>query len=177
MGLTPAPDTAGQRRWGLSSNYRAWNNRGNAHARRGNRQQAIADYTRAIRLNPAYLHPYVNRGVAHRQNHHYDRAVGNFTPGPSNRTPNSPGHTTTAPWPASSNAATKTLWPTCRWPKPPATRSIPPFSSIYAGHQRATNRPLAPAGAMKPHVSRDLRVLDELGDPRNLHYFRHAWSA
>ncbi|NJM05723.1 tetratricopeptide repeat protein [Candidatus Gracilibacteria bacterium] len=39
----------------------AWKNRGGAYARSGDDQRAIADYTRAIELNPADGDTYFNR--------------------------------------------------------------------------------------------------------------------
>jgi tetratricopeptide (TPR) repeat protein/S1-C subfamily serine protease len=42
----------------------AYNNRGNAKSALGNKQEAIADYDRAISINPKLAEAYVNRGAA-----------------------------------------------------------------------------------------------------------------
>jgi tetratricopeptide (TPR) repeat protein/S1-C subfamily serine protease len=42
----------------------AYNNRGNAKSDLGNKQEAIADYSRAIALNPNHINAYNNRGNA-----------------------------------------------------------------------------------------------------------------
>ena len=44
--------------------YYSYNNRGLAKLDLGNKQEAIADFDRAIALNPKYAHTYVNRGNA-----------------------------------------------------------------------------------------------------------------
>lgn len=41
-------------------------NRGNAHFRQGNFQEAISDYDKAIELNPTYANVYYNRGLAYK---------------------------------------------------------------------------------------------------------------
>jgi tetratricopeptide (TPR) repeat protein len=41
--------------------------------------KAIADYTKAIQLNPGYAKAYYNRGVAHRDNGNHTKAVADFT--------------------------------------------------------------------------------------------------
>lgn len=43
----------------------AFNNRGNAHAARGDYARAIADYTEAAKLDAEYVWAYANRGRAH----------------------------------------------------------------------------------------------------------------
>jgi tetratricopeptide (TPR) repeat protein len=52
---------------------------GGVHYFRGNYDQAIADYTEAIRLNPQYATAYYNRGSAYRDKNDYDRAITDYT--------------------------------------------------------------------------------------------------
>ena len=40
---------------------------------------AIADYTRAIELNPDYAMAYNNRGIAHLQKREYDKAIADYS--------------------------------------------------------------------------------------------------
>ena len=40
---------------------------------------AIADYTKAIELNPNHADPYYNRGVAYRVKGDHDRAIADYT--------------------------------------------------------------------------------------------------
>ena len=44
---------------------RAWNNRGNASAARGDFDAALADFTEALRLSPEDAVALFNRGNAH----------------------------------------------------------------------------------------------------------------
>ncbi|WP_427159633.1 tetratricopeptide repeat protein [Aliinostoc sp. HNIBRCY26] len=47
------------------NDFRAYNNRGNAHSASGDRQAAIRDYTQAITINPNFAPAYNNRGTVH----------------------------------------------------------------------------------------------------------------
>ena len=60
-------------------NARAYVNRGNAYAARGNSDRALADFSRAIELNPGLAEAYNNRGSLYRRTGDYDRAVQDFT--------------------------------------------------------------------------------------------------
>ena len=54
-------------------------NRGLAYARQGEYEQAIADYTAAIKLNPQLAEAYYNRGNAYRRQGEYDQAIADYT--------------------------------------------------------------------------------------------------
>ena len=54
-------------------------NRGNAHVRQGEFDQAVAEYTAAIELNPQYIIAYRNRGNAYRRQGEYERAIADYT--------------------------------------------------------------------------------------------------
>jgi serine/threonine protein kinase/lipopolysaccharide biosynthesis regulator YciM len=47
------------------NDFRAYNNRGNAHSASGDKQAAIRDYTQAITINPNFAPAYNNRGTVH----------------------------------------------------------------------------------------------------------------
>lgn len=56
----------------------AYNNRGNAYAKLGQKERVIQDYNKAIELNPSNYMAYSNRGVAYAKLGQYDRAIQNF---------------------------------------------------------------------------------------------------
>jgi tetratricopeptide (TPR) repeat protein len=56
----------------------AYNNRALAFYKRGQFDKAIADYDKAIELNPADEGLYNNRGMAHAYGKRYDRAIADF---------------------------------------------------------------------------------------------------
>jgi lipoprotein NlpI len=60
------------------NNYNAYFNRGNAYWSLGNYQQAIADFDRAIEINPKYAGIYYNRGSAYQFLGNYQQAIGDF---------------------------------------------------------------------------------------------------
>ena len=49
--------------------------RATAYAKTGDFEQAIADYDKAIELNPDYADAYFNRGVAHAASGNYEQAI------------------------------------------------------------------------------------------------------
>ena len=56
----------------------AYNNRGTAFVVQGQYDLAIADYDRALALDPTYAKAFSNRGVAFERQHDDDRALQNF---------------------------------------------------------------------------------------------------
>jgi tetratricopeptide (TPR) repeat protein len=56
----------------------AFANRGNAFAGKGEYDKAIADFTQAIRLNPADSHALNNRGYVYDARGEYDRAIADY---------------------------------------------------------------------------------------------------
>jgi tetratricopeptide (TPR) repeat protein len=57
----------------------AYINRGNVYAKKHDYDRAIADYTKAIEVNPQYADAYFNRGNVYAKKHDYDRAIADFT--------------------------------------------------------------------------------------------------
>ena len=49
------------------------------YADKGNYDRAIADYNKALQINPEYAETYFNRGVAHSLKGDYDRAIEDYT--------------------------------------------------------------------------------------------------
>src|SRR5262245_28793344 len=56
----------------------AYNNRGAAYARKGDRGRAIADYTKALEFNPKFIWGYNNRGLVYSSMGEYDKAIADF---------------------------------------------------------------------------------------------------
>ena len=57
----------------------AYNTRGSAHARQGDMESAIVDFTSAIRRNPRSLVAYYNRGNIHFTQKNFDQAIADFS--------------------------------------------------------------------------------------------------
>ncbi len=57
----------------------AYHNRGNGYGLKGEFDRAIADYTKAIELDPKYAHAYYGRGVAYGLKGEFDRAIADYT--------------------------------------------------------------------------------------------------
>ncbi len=55
---------------------KAYNNRGLSYARKGQHDQAISDYDKALEINPRNAKPYYNRGIAYFEKGQYDKAWG-----------------------------------------------------------------------------------------------------
>ncbi len=56
----------------------AYTNRGTAYLRKGRYNEAIGEYTKALKMNPSYAIAYCNRGMAHAKNGHYEKAVADY---------------------------------------------------------------------------------------------------
>ncbi len=56
----------------------AYNNRGNAHARKGDPGRAIQDYDKALELKPDYAKAYYNRGLAYARKGDPGRAIQDY---------------------------------------------------------------------------------------------------
>jgi tetratricopeptide (TPR) repeat protein len=57
---------------------KAFYSRGWAYARKGDYDRAIADYDRALQLNPSLANAYYSLGVAYEHKGDFDRAIGDF---------------------------------------------------------------------------------------------------
>ncbi len=57
---------------------RPYNNRGLINAQRGKHEEAIADFNKALELNPNYFHIYYNRGLAYHESGNLDRAISDY---------------------------------------------------------------------------------------------------
>ena len=55
--------------------------RGNSHSEKGQHDQAIQDYTEAIRLKPDFADAYYNRGLNYYKKGQYDRAIQDYSEG------------------------------------------------------------------------------------------------
>jgi tetratricopeptide (TPR) repeat protein len=73
-----------------SSLAAAYVNRGNAYHSKGEYDQAIADYGKAIQLNPKYAEAYNNRGAAHEKKQDKGKAIADYRMALS-LNPSSPG--------------------------------------------------------------------------------------
>jgi Flp pilus assembly protein TadD len=56
----------------------AYSRRGNVYGRKGQFDKAIADYNKAIEINPKDAMAYNNRGVEYQNKGQYDRAVADY---------------------------------------------------------------------------------------------------
>jgi len=56
-----------------------YNNRGNSYYEKGQYDQAISDYSEAIKINPADAIAYNNRGLAYYKKGQYDKAISDCT--------------------------------------------------------------------------------------------------
>ena len=60
-------------------NAEAYFVRGVTYARKGQYDKAIADFTKAIELNPRHAEAYINRGLAYKNTGQYDQAISDCT--------------------------------------------------------------------------------------------------
>jgi tetratricopeptide (TPR) repeat protein len=58
--------------------YIPYNDRGEAYRRKGDLDLSIADYNKALEINPTYSTAYNNRGLAYTRKGEYDRAIADF---------------------------------------------------------------------------------------------------
>ncbi|MEE8075142.1 MAG: tetratricopeptide repeat protein, partial [Candidatus Binatia bacterium] len=56
----------------------AYNNRGNAYTRKGQYDQAISDFNKALEINPRDAKAYNDRGVSYARKGQYDQAVSDY---------------------------------------------------------------------------------------------------
>jgi len=61
-----------------SRDAKFYNNRGAAYGEKGQYDQAVSDFNKAIEINPRYIKAYNNRGIVYRLQGQYDRAVSDF---------------------------------------------------------------------------------------------------
>jgi Flp pilus assembly protein TadD len=61
-----------------SRDAEAHNNRGNTHADKGQYDQAISEYTKALKMDPRYTEAYYNRGYAYTSKGQSDDAIRDF---------------------------------------------------------------------------------------------------
>jgi tetratricopeptide (TPR) repeat protein len=57
----------------------AYNNRGIAYARKGQYDQAISNFNKALEINPRDIKAYHNRGHAYAEKGQYDQAISDYT--------------------------------------------------------------------------------------------------
>lgn len=57
----------------------AYTNRGTAYLRKGQYNEAIGEYTKALKMNPHYAIAYCNRGMAYAKNGHYEQAIADYS--------------------------------------------------------------------------------------------------
>ena len=62
----------------LDKNSLAYYNRGIAWQAKGQLDEAIADYSEAIRLNPKFVRAYYNRGIAWNAKGESDKAIADY---------------------------------------------------------------------------------------------------
>ena len=56
----------------------AYYNQGRAYGQKGQYDQAISDYSKAIEIDPKFATAYNNRGIAYRQKGQYDQAISDY---------------------------------------------------------------------------------------------------
>jgi serine/threonine-protein kinase len=61
-----------------SRNPKFYNNRGIAYAEKGQYDQAISDFNKAIEISPRYVQAYNNRGIIYRLKGQYGQAISDF---------------------------------------------------------------------------------------------------
>jgi tetratricopeptide (TPR) repeat protein len=57
----------------------AYHRRGTAYASKKQYDQAIADYTKALEIDPKYISAYNDRGLAYMSKGNYERAIADVT--------------------------------------------------------------------------------------------------
>ncbi len=69
---------ATQKKESESKDAKFYNNRGVAYGEKGQYDQAISDFNRALEINPRYQKAYSNRGTTYRLMRQFDRAISDF---------------------------------------------------------------------------------------------------
>ena len=64
---------------GCAADAKSYFNRGLTYHKKGQYDQAISEYNRAIAINPRYAKAYSNRGAAYMDKGQHDRAISDFT--------------------------------------------------------------------------------------------------
>jgi len=67
-----------QQKKGGPPDARLYNNRGIAYGEKGQYDQAISEFSKAIQINPNYDKAYNNRGIVYRLKGEYDQAISDF---------------------------------------------------------------------------------------------------
>jgi len=62
-----------------SMDAEAYYNRGVSYGKKGEYDRAIADFTKALEINPRLAQAYYNRGVAYERKGEYDQAIADYT--------------------------------------------------------------------------------------------------
>ncbi|HUL37796.1 MAG TPA: tetratricopeptide repeat protein [Thermodesulfobacteriota bacterium] len=67
-----------QQKKGRPTDARFYNNRGIAYGEKGQYDQAISEFSKAIQINPNYDKAYNNRGIVYRLKGEYNQAISDF---------------------------------------------------------------------------------------------------
>jgi tetratricopeptide (TPR) repeat protein len=62
-----------------TQNAEYYSNRGTAHFKKGEYDQAISDFNRALEINPRFADAYYNRGYAYGSKGQYDEAIADYS--------------------------------------------------------------------------------------------------
>ena len=97
------------------SNPEAYNVRGSAYGRAGRYDEAIADFNKAIELDPNFARAYANRALVHRRNGDIEQALRRLQP-------RHPGRSRATPPPMSAAATSTASRASSTWRSPTTTR-------------------------------------------------------
>src|SRR5262245_17838643 len=124
----------------------AYHRRGTAHASKKDYDRAIADYTKAIEIDPSFVAAYHDRGLAYTSKGDYERAIADVTKAVELTAP-APKMAAPTPAPERSIAktepsTTKTSATVGKGAAPPASKPTPAAATPPAPNK--ANRPPAP---------------------------------